>query len=781
METKGRVLGCVLLFSGGCGGSGAADELASDGIQPTAGSTGDATDSGPDDDEGSTGEVSLCGADEIECDGICCEGSDVCLDGACASGCGPNESVCGPDRACCGSEEACYLGQCVVPGGACETVACATQQATAECEDGFVCDGDLGLCMPSFADAGCEYVPPPAQFEPQPQFSWGQRGTVACDDDSVCQAFESCVAAECQPSWTHHEPEASAPHFNVSSTPVVADLDADCVPEIIFNSYVDNLSFQDFGVIRAIRGDTGEPVWSTSWAELTDRHSEINIDATANPAVGDIDGDGLPEVIVHTAFGGADNPNPHRNLIAIDDDGSLLWTSDAMVNNTVRSGSVSIANMDNHGAPEVVLGSAVFDANGTLLWEGDETRYSLGPMTCIADVSGDGRPDIVGGTAAYTTSGTVAGGDFTGSVLWTSELPNARCGIADFDDDGAPEVIQVRAGAIHALNGQTGASLGSFDIPTMHESEVGGAPNIADFDGDGTPDIGTAGANWYVVVRFDGNGFEELWRAPTEDDSSRQTGSSVFDFDGDGRNEVIYNDEHFLRIYPGVEPDCPDGPGCDGIMTDEEILFQDPNTSRTRTEYPVVADVDGDFKAELVFPANNDISWGIDGGIEVWEDALDNWVGTRPIWNQHSYHVTNVEVDGTIPVTEPDAWSSGFNSYRRNAQGQSSFCAPDLELFDVGADETGCVSGTVRAEVANVGCLGVGAGIPVRFFIDDVEVGEVMTTAQLAPGARETVELVLESPLSSFVVEAEVDTPGAINECNESNKATSKTICVPAG
>lgn len=106
--------------------------------------------------------MSLCGADDIECDGICCEGSDVCLDGACASGCGPDETVCRPDRACCGSEEACDLGQCVVPGGVCETVACATQQATAECEHGFVCDGDLGLCMPSFADVGCR-CPPLAQ------------------------------------------------------------------------------------------------------------------------------------------------------------------------------------------------------------------------------------------------------------------------------------------------------------------------------------------------------------------------------------------------------------------------------------------------------------------------------------------------------------------------------------------------------------------------------------------------------------------------------------------
>jgi hypothetical protein len=79
-------------------------------------------------------------------------------------------------------------------------------------------------------------------------------------------------------------------------------------------------------------------------------------------------------------------------------------------------------------------------------------------------------------------------------------------------------------------------------------------------------------------------------------------------------------------------------------MVKAEELFRDRNSSRTRTEYPVIADVDGDFKANIVFSTNNDSDAALvtDAGIEVFKDSLDNWVSTRPIWNQHTYHITNI-------------------------------------------------------------------------------------------------------------------------------------------
>jgi hypothetical protein len=582
-----------------------------------------------DTDTGNTTET-VCPADQL-CAGACCAGDELCDNGKCVPDCG-GPPPCGPDSVCCAGDELCHLGECVVPAGPCMQEVCATKPLMNNCEDGFVCDPSLQLCLPSKADPTCQYIPPAGVFAPEPLWTWGRRRVIPCDADADCQVAEVCTDDVCTVTWTHHEVamDDRPANYQVSSIPLVVDLDDDCVPDVVFNSYIDDQASTN-GVLRALRGDTGEKLWS-----VLDPAWETN--STSNPAVGDIDMDGLPEVVAS---------GEGKNLIAIDGDGTPLWKSEDYAQ-TNSSGSVAIANMDNAGPPEIIFGKAIYDNAGTLLYEGPNAngqgRNGQGPIPCIADLDADGRPELIGGRTAYKTTGTV-GVDFAATVMWNGPATDGFCGIADFNEDGAPEVALVSMAKLFVLNGQTGATLAQINLPG---GGTGGPPNIADFNGDGSRDIGVAGATRYTVFLFDagGNVLTSLWTAKTEDDSSQVTGSSVFDFDGDGRNEVVYNDEAYIRIYPGVEPECadnPPGPGCDKDMTDAEVLFRDRNSSRTRTEYPVIADVDGDFKANIVFSTNNDTTASLvtDAGIEVFKDSLDNWVSTRPVWNQHTYHITN--------------------------------------------------------------------------------------------------------------------------------------------
>ena len=229
-------------------------------------------------------------------------------------------------------------------------------------------------------------------------------------------------------------------------------------------------------------------------------------------------------------------------------------------------------------------------------------------------------------------------------------------------------------------------------------------------------------------------------------------------------------------------------------MTDAEVLFRDRNSSRTRTEYPVIADVDGDFKANIVFSTNNDSQASLvtDAGIEVFKDSLDNWVSTRPVWNQHTYHITNVGLLGEVPGVEDNNWTTPmddpYNSYRNNVQGASSFCAPDLVPYDLDFDAGVCLAQLdLSVYVANQGCLGVGPGVNVSFYEEQMGLlGTVQTQGPLVAGAAEQVKLSVPGKFESVTVWAVADDDGMggglLNECVEENNSLPKSkICVPPG
>ena len=163
------------------------------------------------------------------------------------------------------------------------------------------------------------------------------------------------------------------------------------------------------------------------------------------------------------------------------------------------------------------------------------------------------------------------------------------------------------------------------------------------------------------------------WSQTTQDQSSNATGSSVFDFQGDGVAEVVYADECYMRVYSGI---------------DGTVILEEPNSSATIHEYPLVVDADDDGNSEILVVANDSGSdcAGIAGyverqGVYLYGDAFDQWVGTRRVWTSHAYHVTNATSAGNAPTTELDNWTQpGLNNYRQNVQGEGVFNAPDLTV-----------------------------------------------------------------------------------------------------
>lgn len=717
------------------GGSASEDDARGEGPGDTVGDDGKAGGGGSFDDDSidSCSDGQACGEGGICAGGICCDAALAC------------------GSSCCGAGQICSFQVCVTPGATCVDAS--------ECEDGHYCEYTLGepsdapeapeadagaptcqggaklatgKCLPKppqCADgeepgepmsclSACEYRPPVGVFEPEVKYSWG-------------------------------DPDAPNTRDSVMMAPIVIQLDDDnCdgvvderdIPEIVFTTF-ESGKYNNDGTLHAISVQDGQLV--EKWA-VKSPPGQGEIHPGVAIAGGNIDGEPGNEIVVCLTDGRAR---------AYDASGSILWTSEGG-----RCYMPSIADLDQDGYPEVITEARIIDGKT------GATKYAfpqtIGDNFVVYDIDGDGLLDIVTSDRVYRNDGTLA---------YQATIPVGYVAVGDFDRDGNPEVVAINT-ASHTFSiwhlvpdDAPEAAPGALKIEVLRQgvdingdkgtgrctpgqsgyTKGGGPPTVADFNGDGYPDVALAGGVAYAV--FDGkklmdasvpNANTLLWAKETQDCSSAATGSSVFDFEGDGKAEVIYADEKVLRIYDGVTGDT---------------LWETCNTSGTLIEYPLVADIDNDGQADIIVAANsysgqrcND-NVGKTSGIRVFGDKNGNWVRTRRVWNQHAYHVTNVNEDGSIPkIQAPNHTQDRLNNFRQNVQPLGEFSAPDLvvSVLPKCAGEYGLI-----ARVRNIGEAAAPAGVPVGFYLGEAPDGELLgaspvaTSKALYPAESEDVVL----------------------------------------
>ena len=222
------------------------------------------------------------------------------------------------------------------------------------------------------------------------------------------------------------------------------------------------------------------------------------------------------------------------------------------------------------------------------------------------------------------------------------------------------------------------------------------------------------------------------------------------------------------------------------------MLWSTQNTSGTVIEYPIVVDVDNDGKTEIVMVSEPKDGITATTGVTVFTDTYNNWVRTRRIWNQHTYHVTNINEDGIVPLREEANWLT-YNNYRQNVQPEGVFNAPDFQAGDLVADTTDCDKILLTANVSNEGSYGVRAGLRVSFYVaepngmtgQNIFIGTSTVEKSLSPGGHATATLewnrkivvgdetiTVNMPANVYFVidEATDESPnGDYNECHEEN------------
>jgi hypothetical protein len=504
-----------------------------------------------------------------------------------------------------------------------------------ECDAPPLCEAPPpGYTVPN--EPACIYEPPiNAVFEAHVEWQVGRND---CDDvDYPCRDLGSHT------SYNGVMVMPAVGHLNDDNGDGRIGDDGD-VPDVVFTSY-DYPNFQGAGYLRAISGDGSQVHWTTG-----------GVHATAGVAIADANPD-VPGPEIYTV--GSDS----HKLVAYDRMGQWLWTC-PIPQQTYPFGYPSVADIDGDGDGEIMLGRWVCDHEGNLIVT---SAVNHGTNGYLIDMDGDGRMEQVSGRGVSRTT--------NGAALWSAD--SARSAVADIDLDGIPEVISVRHqnSQVYVRNGLTGAVMAQGTMPFVqgrcpgNQFGGGGPPTIADFDHDGRPEIGVAGRTHYVIWEYDANGganptdrLDVLWESDaTHDCSSYSTGSSVYDFQGDGYAEVVYADEQHLWVW-GVSQAYAaarargENPAFGLEVKLREALSSD-HASATLREYPVIVDVDGDNKVEIVLPSGYyGRQNGPQRGITAFGATHDDWVSGREVWNQHAYHITNIKDDLSLPQNPVAPW-----------------------------------------------------------------------------------------------------------------------------
>lgn len=717
----------------------------------------------------SAGECGSCENGQVCVNGQCVDETDggVNRDGDLWPDAGCPWAQCGP--VCCRAGEFCALGE-----------ACAVEQDPCQTSDDCWYDSycDNGTCIPYGIPAGHDH-------------------DESCENPIDITAI--LPAEQCR--WTGPPAgDAHPDHYHVMSTPVVVDFDLDSDPyslhpSIVFTSFPTAGHYGGPGVIRVIDGNDCTQQFSFDAVE----------DQAMSPApvaVGDLDGDGHAEIVAVTFSGGlmAFRYDPVAQTFA------QLWRSGTCVGGGPPStpdntggadqwSGPSIHDLDDDGDPEIIYGATVYRSDGCLVSNSlGFPAYHKGLIPVLIDVDADNQVELVMGNGIYEWSTAlqdwVAEPYFNGAALGHGQVAVADFGDWPLASQGGvdrAEVVVISAGFARVQTIEGTVIFGPVAIPGGGQ---GGAPTVADFDGDGRREFASAGGSQYAVFDFDclaggtpagcngqspGTGI--LWTQPSQDQSSNTTGSSVFDFDADGAAEAVYADECFLRIYDGAT----------GV-----VLYSAARSSGTTYENPVIVDVDGDYRTEIVSAVNNyagslgcpatdplmnSTTFGENHGIVVLRDVDDRWAASRPVWNQHAYSVTHIGDQGQIQTTSQvdRNWQDPvLNNFRQNVQGDlTALGEPDLTAGgDVGT--VACVGtvATISARVCNRGTLPMVNGTEVAFYEDGLTGPELCrATIPIALGVGECLVVSCDADLGGQMIDVfvMVDPDGTTIECYEAN------------
>jgi len=413
---------------------------------------------------------------------------------------------------------------------------------------------------------------------------------------------------------------AVTPSIQRSSGPVIYDVRGDYAGcEVLF---------YDGSLVKCLDGNTGNTIWSTNIG------SDMSPNST--PAVGDVDNDGVPEVLVCRMMPGI--------LICLNAmTGAEEWR-DTISNGQQIMAPVCLVDVSGDNVPEILVGQQFndtlfcYNGNGSIRWK----SASIGTLGVSINGISAGNVDGVAGNEIIVSINDMTVGSArcivclssTGSIMWkypsgfilaTASTVTATLG--DVTGDARPDVIVYRGdnNRIYALQGSNGSEIWNYSIPN---NSVGQAQSLLfqnlvawDVTGDGRCEVflGTGGADdtiapidttwwksWFICLNSNGS---ERWKYEI-DYWTYDGGGAICDVDHDGTLEFVKTaDDGFVYVFPASSG---------GSYEWRYDYYDQDGVTEWAVDNPIaVGDIDGDACSEIVLLG----SGGLTGGNNI--TALD--------------------------------------------------------------------------------------------------------------------------------------------------------------
>ncbi len=360
-------------------------------------------------------------------------------------------------------------------------------------------------------------------------------------------------------------------------------------------------------------GQDGREVWRHDFGEPVQ----------ATPAVGDLNGDGIPEIVTGTVAG---------EVVVLNARGVEQWRFplEGRINDWI---SPCLPDLNRDGKREILIGDDggwmnCLSGDGKRLWRMHADPHTTSTPAIVPGSNGEPETIIYGNENDH-----IVGLSTTGELRWVTQ-EEGQYGrnnptVGDLDNDGDYEVVvhtsfnnpNSRLIAMDATNGQV-----VWEAKLNLHGYV--SNTIVDLDGDGLNEVMVA-LRSNTIYCFEGNG-RERWHTVTGGQAFYWT-PAVADLDGDGRCEIV----------AGVRRSNERGKSW-FVLNDQGRLLGEYDMPGGANAAPLVADLDQDNRIDIILP-------GSDKGLLRCITFGGPARGARMEWVSHRYNAARL---GYVPAKQ---------------------------------------------------------------------------------------------------------------------------------